>query len=323
MPRPLRAVRLNGVEPDLNRFRAEVMSGLKKSQKELPSKYFYDERGSQLFEQICDLDEYYVTRTETAIMRQHINEIVEVLGPNALLIEYGSGSSTKTRILLSNMQQLAAYIPIDISDQQLLSAVRDLSMNYRGLNILPVHADYTGMFELPSVAQPANRRVVYFPGSTFGNFDPIPAQQFLERIANVCGPDGMLLIGIDLKKDPVVLHRAYNDGEGVTAAFNLNLLEHINRQIGADFQLDRFFHYAFYNPREGRIEMHLVSQQAQRVKIGKEIISFDKGESIWTESSYKFNLDGFSKLAAIAGFEITNTWVDPQAWFCVVCCSVH
>lgn len=323
MPRPSRAAKLNAVGRDLHRFHAEVISGLKKPQKELPSKYFYDERGSQLFNQICDLDEYYVTRTETGILRQHIDEIVEVLGPNALLIEYGSGSSTKTRILLSHMRQPAAYIPIDISDQQLLSAVRDLSTDYRGLNILPVHADYTGIFELPAVAQPVNRKVVFFPGSTFGNFDPIPAQQFLERIANVCGSEGMLLIGIDLKKDPVVLHRAYNDGEGVTAAFNLNLLEHINRRIGANFQLDRFFHYAFYNPREGRIEMHLVSHQAQRVQIGDEIISFAKGESIWTESSYKYNLDEFSRLAAIAGFEINHTWVDPQAWFGIVCCSVR
>ncbi|MDP6501847.1 MAG: L-histidine N(alpha)-methyltransferase, partial [Dehalococcoidales bacterium] len=212
-----------------DRFRAEVLSGLRKSQKELPSKYFYDEQGSRLFEHICALDEYYIPRTEAVIMETHIEEIIERLGPNVLLIEYGSGSCAKTRILLSHLREPAAYMPIDISQEQLLCTTRELAADYHGLEIIPVCADYTSDFELPVLKRPSARRVVYFPGSTIGNFDTIPAKHFLEHIAGVCGPSGGLLIGVDLKKDPDVLHYAYNDRQGVTAAFNLNLLERINR----------------------------------------------------------------------------------------------
>lgn len=306
-----------------NRFRAEVLSGLKKPQKELPPKYFYDERGSQLFERITTLDEYYPTRIELAIMEKYADEMTALLGPNVLVIEYGSGSSTKTRILLNHLERPAAYMPIDISREQLQLAAQALETDYPELEVIPICADYSGVFQLPEVQKPVSRRVVYFPGSTIGNFEPRPAQQFLERVAGVCGPNGLLIIGIDLKKDPVVLHHAYNDREGVTADFNLNLLTRINRELGANFKLERFKHYAFYNPPEGRVEMHLVSTQEQVVELADLSIPFQNGESIWTESSYKYNLDEFSELAASAGFKTEQAWFDEQRWFAVVCCSVH
>jgi len=308
---------LHDFEPRRDRFRAEVLSGLRKPQKELPSKYFYDEQGSYLFERICMLDEYYIPRMEGSIMQTHIEEVVELLGPSVLLIEYGSGNGDKTRILLSHLRKLAAYVPIDICRELLLRVTQELTLAYSRLEVLPVCADYTSGFALPVPKQPSERQVVYFPGSTIGNFDPIPAKLFLEHIAGVCGQGGGLLIGVDLKKDPGVLHRAYNDGQGVTAAFNLNLLERINRELKADFQVQWFEHYAFYNPREGRVEMHLVSRRDQTIHIDNVTIPFVKGESIWTESSYKYNLDEFEHMAATAGFKVEHIWTDEQQWFSV------
>ncbi|MFQ5874177.1 MAG: L-histidine N(alpha)-methyltransferase [Dehalococcoidia bacterium] len=308
-------IRLHDFKPGQDRFLAEVLNSLQKSQKELPSKYFYDEQGSCLFESICDLDEYYIPRTEVAIMEANIEEMVELLGPSVVLIEYGSGNSAKTRILLDHLHEPAAYVPIDISREQLLRATKELASSYPGLEVFPVCADYTSGFELPVPKQPSKRKVGYFPGSTIGNFDPIPAKHFLEHIAGVCGPGGGLLIGVDLKKDPSVLHHAYNDSQGVTAAFNLNLLERINRELNCDFQLEGFEHYAFYNPLEGRIEMHLVSLRDQTVRLDNVTIPFAKGESIWTESSYKFNLDEFQQLAAAVGFKVEHIWTDEQQWF--------
>jgi len=310
-------IRLHDFEPGQDRFLAEVLSGLRKSQKELPSKYFYDEQGSCLFDRICTLDEYYIPRAEATIMETYIEEMVDLLGPSVLLIEYGSGSSAKTRILLDHLRELAAYVPIDICREQLLRATRELVSAYSGLEVLPVCADYTCGFELPVPRRPSERKVVYFPGSTIGNFDPIPAKHFLEHIAGVCGPGGGLLTGVDLKKAPRVLHRAYNDRQGVTAAFNLNLLERINRELNCDFQLEWFEHYAFYNPREGRVEMHLVSLRDQTIHLDNVTIPFAKGESIWTESSYKFNLDEFEQMAAAAGFKVEHIWTDEQQWFSV------
>lgn len=303
--------------PDLEHFRGEVLHGLQKPQKELPSKYFYDEKGSRLFEQICALDEYYIPRTEAAIMADCIDGVAELIGPCAFLLEYGSGSCEKVRLLLDNLLDPAAYSPIDISREQLIRVSRELSSEYPHLEVMPVCADYTGNFELPVPREYCQRTVVYFPGSTISNFDPEPAVRFLEDVAGVCGEDGGLLIGVDLKKDPAVLHRAYNDGQGVTAAFNLNLLERINRELGADFEPDSFEHYAFYNPGESRIEMHLVSQREQEIHIGETTISFQTGESIWTESSYKFSLDDFERMAARAGFRVKHTWTDRQTWFSV------
>lgn len=299
------------------RFYTEVLSGLRKPQKELPSKYFYDERGSNLYERICTLDEYYIPRTEAIIMETHIEEMIELLGSHVILIEYGCGNCTKTRILLDNLPDLAAFVPIDISREQLQCVADKLASSYYGLEILPVCADYTGHFELPAPKRVGDRIVVYFPGSTIGNFDPIQARDFLERVAGVCGPGGALLIGVDLKKDPAVLHNAYNDQEGITAAFNLNLLERINRELNADFQREWFQHRAFYNPEEGRIEMHLISQRDQVVNLGNVGIPFAEGESIWTESSYKYNLDEFEQLAAAAGFRVERAWTDERQWFSV------
>jgi len=304
-------------KPGRESFLAEVLIGLHKPQKELPSKYFYDERGSHLFERICQLKEYYIPRIEVSIMQAHIREMAELIGPHVLLIEYGCGNCEKVRFLIDHLHDPVAYIPIDISQEQLLHVTKELASIYPRLQVLPVCADYTSSFELPIPRQSSKRIVVYFPGSTISNFDPIPAKHFLEHVANLCGSDGALLIGVDLKKDPAVLHSAYNDNEGITAAFNLNLLERINRELDCDFQLDGFQHYAFYNSRESRVEMHLISQRDQAVHMNRETISFARGESIWTESSYKYNLDEFEQIAAAAGFRVERVWVDEWQWFSV------
>jgi dimethylhistidine N-methyltransferase len=310
-----RHIHLHDFQPGQDHFQEEVLCGLQQPQKELPCKYFYDEQGSNLYEHICTLDEYYIPRTEAAIMEACIEEIAGLVGPNVLLIEYGSGSSAKTRILLDHLHEIAAYVPIDICREQLLHTCKELASDYSGLEILPVCADYTSSFALPAPKRSSNRKVVYFPGSTIGNFEPVQARQFLQHIAVVCEQGGVLLIGVDLKKDTDVLHSAYNDRQGVTASFNLNLLERINRELSGDFQTDRFEHYAFYNPREGRVEMHLVSLKDQTVRINNEVIHFANGESILTENSYKFNLDEFRQLAAAAGFEVRHVWTDQRQWF--------
>lgn len=310
-------IRLHDFNPARERFLAEVLSGLRKSQKELPSKYFYDEEGSHLFERICTLDEYYIPRIEAAIMETYIEEMAELLGPRVLLVEYGSGNCAKTRFLLDHLHEPVAYVPIDISRERLLSAARELAADYPEMEVLPVCADYTSGFDLPVPKRPSERAVVYFPGSTIGNFDPVPAKLFLEHVAGVCRPGGGLLIGVDLKKDPRVLHRAYNDSQGVTAAFNLNLLERINRDLNCDFRPDWFQHYAFYNPGESRVELHLVSLREQTVHLDNVVIPFVEGESIWTESSYKFNVDEFEQMAVAAGFKVERAWTDKQQWFSV------
>jgi dimethylhistidine N-methyltransferase len=299
------------------RFFAEVLSGLRKRQKEIPAKYFYDERGSALFQEICRLDEYYIPRTEIAIMNSHIHEIAGLLGAGVLLIEYGCGDCIKTRILLNHLYQPAAFVPIDISREQLANVTAELAADYPDLELLPLCADYTNDFSLPVAAKPAERNVVYFPGSTIGNFSLDDAIDFLRRINKICGAGGALLIGMDLKKDTDVLNSAYNDNKGITAAFNLNLLKRINRELGADFQTGYFKHHAFYNKEEGRVEMHLVSLKNQMVHLNGTGIPFTEGESIWTESSYKYNIDEFEKMAAAAGFRIDRVWTDDRKWFSV------
>jgi len=293
-----------------------VLHELQDARKELPSKYFYDDVGSQLFEQICALDEYYLTRTELSIMQEQMAEIVTLLGPNCLLIEYGSGNSTKIRMLLDALQDPVGYVPIDIAKDQLLRSAAALATAYPALEVLPVCADYTSDFALPWPAKPVSRRIAYFPGSTIGNFDREPAKRFLQQIAKTCRGGG-LLIGVDLKKDFNILHRAYNDSQGVTARFNLHLLERINQELDATFQLGQFGHYAFYNPGQSRIEMHLVSLTNQTVRIGEVEIAFKLGESIWTESSYKYTLEEFARLARAAGFIVEGVWTDPQQFFSV------
>jgi dimethylhistidine N-methyltransferase len=315
-------VSLHDLAPNQAASLDEVLRGLRSPQKELPCKLFYDEVGSDLFEQITQLDEYYPTRAEARIMREAAAEIAALLGPDVLLIEYGSGSSTKTRILLDHLERPAGYVPIDISREQLQRSADKLAEAYPRLRVQPVCADYTAPFDLPAVGGQSVRRVAYYPGSTIGNFVPEDARRFLVRIAEVCGPHGGLLIGVDLKKDPLMLHRAYNDALGVTAAFNLNILRRLNRELGADFALDQFRHYAFYNPVFARVEMHLVSLTEQVVHVGKVRIHFDRGESIWTEGSYKYNVHEFAQLAAAAGWRVKQVWTDDRTLFSVQYLSV-
>lgn len=305
-------------------FRREVLEGLIQHQKTLPCKYFYDERGSQLFDAICELDEYYPTRTELAIMRRHLDAIRETIGENVVLIEYGSGSGLKSRLLIEAVQP-RAYVPIDISGEALASASEALAQRFPRLEIHPIQADYTDNYRLPTFNSngcPAPRPVVYFPGSTIGNFTRGEAVRFLRHIRRVCESGGSLLIGVDLKKEPSILTRAYNDAEGVTAQFNLNILTRINRELGANFDLEQFEHFAFYNPHEGRIEMHLASLAQQLVEIDGERFSFERGDTIGTEYSHKYSLEEFAILAAQAGFMVDEVWTDPAQLFSVQYLSV-
>ena len=310
-------IHIHDFKPKQGDFHSDVLDGLRKSRKELPSKYFYDERGSHLFERICTLEEYYIPDTEMKIMETCIDEIVQLMGENIVLIEYGSGNSTKTRFLLDHLRNPSAYVPIDICHEQLVQAAKELASKYPDLEVLPVCADYTGEFELPACNRLAQQRIVYFPGSTIGNFTPEKAIHFLRHIAEICGPGGGLLIGVDLEKDPDILYKAYNDTRGVTAAFNLNLLERINRELNGNFQPEWFEHRALYNPDEGRVEMYLISLREQEIKVDDTTILFREGESIFTESSYKFSLDGFKQLAEAAGFEVRHVWTDRKQWFSV------
>jgi dimethylhistidine N-methyltransferase len=307
-------LRWHDCKPGRERFLVDVLAGLQKRQKELPCKYLYDERGSRLYERICQLEEYYIPAIEASIMGAHIEEMAQLIGQQVRLIEYGCGNCKKVRFLLDYLDDPVAYVPIDISREQLRRVAGELSDSYPELEILPVCADYTSRFALPAASRQSRRAVVYFPGSTISNFAPASARQFLEYLAQVCEPGGGLLIGVDLKKDPAVLHRAYNDSQGVTAAFNLNLLKRINRELGADFQPEQFEHYAFYNYPQGRVEMHLISQQDQTVHLDNTTITFAKGETIWTESSYKYSLDGFEKMAAAADWRVVRVWTDDKRW---------
>ena len=304
--------------PHFNRaFLEDVLRGLGSAQKRLPCKYFYDERGSRLFDEICRLDEYYPTRTELAIMQRHGDEMAAALGPDCRLVEYGSGSSVKTRLLLDRLTDPAAYVPVDISRQHLLATAAKLSRRYPHIPIQPVDADFTEPHALPEPRSFARRTVVYFPGSTIGNFAANDAVRLLARIGDQCGPGGGLLIGVDLKKPRPILEGAYNDARGVTRAFNLNLLARINRELGADFVLEHFEHRAVYNERHGRVEMHLDSLCDQTGRIGPATIRFRHGESIHTENSHKYTLQEFEELAAEAGFRLECAWIDERQWFAV------
>lgn len=296
----------------------DVLNGLRSRPKMLPSKYFYDETGSRLFEEITTLEEYYPTRTERAIMEEHVPHMAELIGPRCLLIEFGSGSSTKTRLLLDHLREPAGYVPIDISGAFLHSSAAALSALYPRLAVLPICADFTHPETLSLPASEAGRRVVYFPGSTIGNLTPKQAVQLLRGTARLVGPQGGLLLGVDLKKDRRVLEEAYNDRRGITAAFNRNMLVRINRELGTDFAIDRFIHRAFFNETEGRIEMHLVSDGRQRVTLGTASISIAEGESICTEYSYKYDLEELQALSKAAGFRIERTWTDERHYFSVI-----
>ena len=292
----------------------EVVDGLSQSPKKLPSKFFYDERGSELFEQITHLEEYYLTDSEISILTTNLAEIAEYIGSEAMMIELGSGSSKKTRLLLNRLDDLAAYVPVDISEEYLLKVVSQLRQDYPKVSIIPVFADYTSEFELPDLSGDYQKQVVFFPGSTIGNFRPEKAEAFLENIANITDASASMLIGVDLKKDREVLEDAYNDRQGITAKFNKNLLNRLNRELDMNFDTDHFSHQAFYNEDEGRIEMHLVSDINQAVSLNGQEFSFESGESIHTENSYKYSLDEFQELVSDY-YTVEKVWTDDQNYF--------
>ncbi len=305
-------------EPRLDDFETAVVEGLSRPAKELPCKFLYDERGSRLFDDICALDEYYPTRTEIAVLRARAGRVAELIGGPCHLVEYGSGSSVKVRILLDALPEIAAYTPVDISKGHLIRSAASLARDVPDIKVIAVCADYTRPFEIPPLADhPDARRVVFFPGSTIGNFPRDAAQSFLAATAKVIGPGGALLIGVDLRKDRRVLEAAYNDAKGVTAAFNINLLARINRELGGDFDLDGFRHVARYDEAAGRVEMHLVSLKRQSVHVDGATFSFGKDETIHTESSYKYAMDEFQALGRAAGFAPVESWTDEKGLFSV------
>ena len=296
-------------------FREDVLQGLRRHPKCIPCKYLYDETGSRLFEQICELEEYYPTRTENGILRRHIGDIVALCGQNCLLVELGSGSSSKTRLLLDYLPAPAAYIPIDIAQEQLDAAANALAERYPGLEILPICADYHDALHLPKPRRNQRRTVLFFPGSTIGNLEPTEAGQFLHRLRRMTKTGDALLIGVDLRKARTLLEPAYNDSRGVTASFNLNLLCRINRELGANFDLEGFKHQAIYNAVQSRVEMHLVSLHPQTVTMGGQDFPFQAEEMIVTEHSYKYSIADFSRIAERAGYTVREYWCDPRKWF--------
>ena len=307
----------NETPPDLAEERAEVLEGLLAEQKRISPKYFYDERGSELFDQICALPEYYPTRTELSIMDAHLTEISKLVGPRAAVIEFGAGSNLKVRQLLDALEEPAAYVPVEISGDYLLKQAEDLASDYPNVHIQPVFADFTQPFELPEHPVRPERNLVFFPGSTIGNFTRGEARELLGVMRAEAKDDGALLIGVDLKKDPATVQAAYNDREGVTAEFNLNVLHRLNRELGANFDVDAFRHEAVYDEAEGRIEMRLVSLEDQVVKVAGRMISFRRGEHIITEYSHKYSVEEFHALARRAGFRPERTWTDEDGLFSV------
>ncbi len=301
--------------PQSSDFRADVIQGLSAPDPYIQPKYFYDEAGSRLFEAICTTEEYYPTRTEVSIIRDNIDDIVNVLGKDCLLIEPGSGDSYKVRLLLDALRPIA-YLPIDISRRYLQDEAQKLAAEFTWLNVHAVCADFTGKLELPYHVEASNK-VAFFPGSTIGNFLPEQAVTVLEEIRSMVGEDGGLLIGVDLQKDSEILNAAYNDKNGYTAQFNKNLLLRINRELKANFNPDQFQHHAFFNEEKHRIEMHLVSLQAQQVTIDEHVFQFKKDQSILTEYSHKYTIEHFEQLAKNAGFQRVKTWVDENALFSV------
>ena len=305
------------LSPEQQTFLRDVLNGLAVSPKAIPSKYFYDEEGSRLFDRICELDAYYPTRTELAILRDNGREIVERIGEGAVLVEPGAGALTKVRTLLDFADgKLKAYVPLDISGDHLMEASEKLGADYPDVKIIPIVADFSKPFDLDAKVPPG-RRVGFFPGSTIGNFTPEQARGFLTRLLALLGPGSGLVIGVDLQKDVAVLEAAYDDPERVTAAFNLNLLKRINEELGGDFVLDRFAHKAIYNREQSRIEMHLVSLADQTVSVGGQSFDFTEGETIHTENSCKYTVESFAALAEQAGWRAERVWTDANDLFSV------
>ena len=298
-----------------------IVEGLSQPQKMISPKYFYDERGSQLFEEITELPEYYLTDAELEIMRENIDEMAALIGKTASLIEFGSGSSLKTRILLENLDDLAAYVPVDISESHLYASAQQIRTEFPGLDVLPVVADFTRSFALPSPTIMPVKNVIYFPGSTIGNFEYDAAMELLRVMHGEAGENGALLIGVDLQKDTDIIDRAYNDSAGITAEFNLNMLRHLNRSYGATFDLDSFAHSANYDEDEGRVVIELISQADQTFEIGNKEFAITDGETILTEYSHKYTLEGFAKMAGDAGFSVQKVWTDASELFSVQYCT--
>jgi dimethylhistidine N-methyltransferase len=303
-------------------FRKNLIAGLSAEPRSLSCKFFYDARGAELFQKICDLPEYYITRTELGILRLHGAEIAAALGPHIELVGLGTGAGTKTRILLEELHEPIVYLPIEISGEQLERSCARFRETFPCLQVLPVCADYLEPFELPLPRRPSARTVVYFPGSTIGNFEPDAAVAFMQRLAELAADGGGLLIGVDLQKDPRIITAAYNDSAGVTAQFNLNLLTRANRELDTNFDLTKWRHNAVYNERAGRIEMYLVSDVNQRVTVDDQEFMFSAGEQILTEYSYKHTANGFAELAARAGFRFERLWTDKARLFGVLYFSV-
>lgn len=299
----------------------EIVDGLQQEEKMISPKFFYDERGSQLFDEITTLPEYYPTETELAIMQDNIDEIARLIGPQASLIEYGSGSSLKTRVLLDHLIDQAVYVPVDISEEHLLASAAEIREEYPDLEVLPVVADFTKRFNLPDPTVMPLRNIVYFPGSTIGNFPKEEAAELLKVMYDEAGEDGAMLIGVDLQKDPAVIEAAYNDAAGVTAKFNLNMLRHLNREYGSDFNLDSWEHDARYNETKGRVEIRLINDSEQTVNIGDDTVVIEEGEGILTEYSHKYTLAGFAEMAESAGFEVARVWTDADQLFSVQYCT--
>jgi dimethylhistidine N-methyltransferase len=303
--------------PCLRDAQADILKGLTARQKRISPKYFYDERGSKLFDRICELEEYYITRTELDLMQRHLPEIATPVGPRAAVVELGAGSSTKVRMLLDHLHEPAAYVPVDISRDYLLEQAEELAADYPHVHVQPVVADFTRPFRLPDHPVVPERNLFFFPGSTIGNFSRARALELLTMMAAEAKQGGALLIGVDLRKDPAILHAAYNDEAGVTAEFNLNLLARLNRELDADFRLRDFEHCAVYDEAESRIEMRLVSMRRQTVNVADVRVTFDEGEHIVTEHSHKYSLGEFRGLARCAGFEPNRTWVDDRELFSI------
>ncbi len=298
-------------------FEADVLGGLTTTPKRVPAKYFYDGTGSQLFERITELPEYYPTRCELRILRDHAADIARLIPAGAALVEFGSGSNKKARILLRAARKLAAYVPVDICGEMLEQEAAELRPDFTDLKVLPVTADICYPFDLPAEAKAAAVRIGFFPGSTIGNFEPHEAAAFFRNAARILGANATLIVGVDLIKPVEVLNAAYNDAAGVTAKFNLNLLARINRELGGTFKLNSFAHHAFYNRERHRIEMHLASLKRQKVRVANETIEFRAGETIHTENSYKYSIESLGALARGVGWGPAGVWMDARKYFSI------
>ncbi len=311
------SLELTDLEPSAADMTTVVVEGLSKKQKTLPSAFLYDEPGSALFDEICSLPEYYPTRTELAIMETSLPEMAKAIGPEALVVEYGSGTGLKTRRLLAALENPVAYVPVEISREFLMTSAKALQAEFSGLEVLPVCADFTEPFEVPQSRKPARRRALYFPGSTIGNFRPEFATKLLRQMCEEVGRGGCALIGVDLVKDTNTLEAAYNDSAGVTAKFNLNLLRRANAELGADFDVEAFRHRAVWVEQRGAIEMRLYARRPTAANLGDKRFTFREGEWIHTEDSHKYTLDGFANLAQAAGFDVDRVWTDKDKLFSV------